>query len=55
VEAQRPSAGNGWNRSTNNARFGTDYFNRTGMAKSNMVLAGSYSRRDEWRRSCFTG
>jgi hypothetical protein len=29
-------AGNGWNRSTNNARFGTDYFNRTGMAKSNM-------------------
>jgi hypothetical protein len=30
------SAGNGWNRSTNNARFGTDYFNRTGTAKSNM-------------------
>jgi hypothetical protein len=29
-------AGNGWNRSTNNARFGTDYFNRTGTAKSNM-------------------
>ena len=27
-------AGNGWNRSTNNVRFGTDYFNRTGMAKS---------------------
>ena len=48
-------AGNGWNRSTNNARFGTNYFNRTGMAKSNMVVAGSYSRRDEWRRSCFTG
>jgi len=29
-------AGNGWNRSTNNARFGHDYFNRTGTAKSNM-------------------
>jgi len=29
-------AGNGWNRSTNNAQFGTDYFNRTGTSKSNM-------------------
>jgi hypothetical protein len=29
-------AGNGWNRSTNNARFGFDYFDRTGTAKSNM-------------------
>jgi hypothetical protein len=29
-------AGNGWNRSTNNARFGHDYYNRTGTAKSNM-------------------
>jgi hypothetical protein len=29
-------AGNGWNRSTNNARFGSDYFNRTGTSKSNM-------------------
>lgn len=29
-------AGNGWHRSTNNARFGFDYFNRTGTAKSNM-------------------
>lgn len=29
-------AGNGWNRSVNNARFGTDYYNRTGTAKSNM-------------------
>jgi hypothetical protein len=29
-------AGNGWNRSTNNARFGYDYYNRTGTAKSNM-------------------
>ncbi|MVT68138.1 DUF1214 domain-containing protein [Bradyrhizobium pachyrhizi] len=29
-------AGNGWNRSTNNAVFGIDYFNRTGTAKSNM-------------------
>jgi len=29
-------AGNGWNRSTNNAEFGLDYFNRTGTSKSNM-------------------
>src|SRR5262249_24334141 len=29
-------AGNGWNRSTNNAHWGADYFNRTGTAKSNM-------------------
>jgi hypothetical protein len=29
-------AGNGWNRSTNNAEWGVDYFNRTGTAKSNM-------------------
>jgi hypothetical protein len=29
-------AGNGWNRSVNNARAGFDYFNRTGTAKSNM-------------------
>jgi hypothetical protein len=29
-------AGNGWNRSTNNAAWGVDYFNRTGTAKSNM-------------------
>ena len=29
-------AGNGWNRSTNNAKWGTDYFNRAGTAKSNM-------------------
>jgi hypothetical protein len=29
-------AGNGWNRSANNAHFGTDYFNRTGTARSNM-------------------
>ncbi|RDH74246.1 DUF1254 domain-containing protein [Mycolicibacterium moriokaense] len=29
-------AGNGWNRSTNNAQFGYDYYNRTGTAKSNM-------------------
>src|SRR5262249_44742531 len=28
-------AGNGWNRSTNNAQFGIDYFNRTGTSKSN--------------------
>jgi hypothetical protein len=30
------SAGNGWNRSTNNARWGIDYFNRIGTARSNM-------------------
>jgi hypothetical protein len=29
-------AGNGWNRSKNNAQWGTDYFNRTGTSKSNM-------------------
>ena len=29
-------AGNGWNRSVNNAKAGFDYFNRTGTAKSNM-------------------
>jgi hypothetical protein len=29
-------AGNGWNRSTNNAKAGFDYYNRTGTAKSNM-------------------
>jgi hypothetical protein len=29
-------AGNGWNRSVNNAQFGIDYYNRTATAKSNM-------------------
>jgi hypothetical protein len=29
-------AGNGWNRSTNNARFGVDYYSRTGTSRSNM-------------------
>lgn len=29
-------AGNGWNRSVNNAKWGVDYFNRTGTARSNM-------------------
>jgi hypothetical protein len=29
-------AGNGWNRSVNNAQWGVDYFDRTGTAKSNM-------------------
>jgi hypothetical protein len=29
-------AGNGWNRSVNNAVWGVDYFNRTGTSKSNM-------------------
>ena len=30
------SVGNGWNSPTNNARWGTDYLNRTGTSKSNM-------------------
>ena len=30
------SAGNGWNSPVNNARWGTDYLNRAGTAKSNM-------------------
>jgi hypothetical protein len=30
------SAGNGWNSPVNGAKFGTDYANRTGTAKSNM-------------------
>ena len=29
-------AGNGWNSPVNNAKWGTDYVNRTGTAKSNM-------------------
>lgn len=29
-------AGNGWNRSTNNAKWGVDYYDRTGSARSNM-------------------
>jgi hypothetical protein len=29
-------AGNRWNRSTNNAQWGVDYYNRTGTARSNM-------------------
>lgn len=29
-------AGNGWNRSQNNAEWGLDYYNRTGTSKSNM-------------------
>jgi hypothetical protein len=35
VHNGRPAA-NGWNRSTNNAQWGVDYYNRTGTAKSNM-------------------
>src|SRR4030095_179513 len=31
------SAGNGWNSPVNNARWGTDYLNRTGTSKSNLV------------------
>jgi hypothetical protein len=30
------AAGNGWNRSLNNAAWGIDYFDRTGTARSNM-------------------
>ncbi len=30
------AAGNGWNSPVNNAKWGTDYTNRTGTAKSNM-------------------
>jgi len=30
------AAGNGWNRSQNNAQWGLDYFNRAGTSKSNM-------------------
>ena len=30
------SAGNGWNSPVNNAKWGTDYLNRTGTARSNM-------------------
>jgi hypothetical protein len=30
------NAGNGWNSPVNNAKWGTDYLNRTGTAKSNM-------------------
>ena len=33
---QRPPAGNGWNSGVNNAQWGTDYLNRTAIAKSNM-------------------
>jgi len=29
-------AGNGWNRSTNNAQWGYDYYDRTGTSRSNM-------------------
>jgi hypothetical protein len=32
----RSPAGNGWNSPVNNARWGTDYLNRTATAKSNM-------------------
>ena len=31
------SAGNGWNRSRNNAQWGVDYFDRTGTARSNLL------------------
>jgi len=30
-------AGNGWNRSKNNAQWGVDYFDRTGTARSNLL------------------
>jgi len=34
-------AGNGWNRSTNNAQFGLDYFDCTGTAKVEHVRQSS--------------
>ena len=33
-------AGNGWNRSTNNAQWGIDYYNRTGTSKTPSSLIG---------------
>ncbi len=42
-------AGNGWNSTVNNARWGTDYVNRTGTAKSNM-----YDNRPEETKYIYT-
>ena len=42
-------AGNGWNSPVNNARWGTDYLNRAGTAKSNM-----YDNRPEETKYIYT-
>ena len=42
-------AGNGWNSPVNNAKWGTDYLNRTGTAKSNM-----YDNRPEETKYIYT-
>ena len=43
------AAGNGWNSPVNNARWGTDYLNRTGTAKSNI-----YDNRPEETKYIYT-
>jgi hypothetical protein len=43
------SAGNGWNSPVNNARWGTDYLNRAGTAKSNI-----YDNRPEETKYIYT-
>ena len=43
------SAGNGWNSPVNNAKWGTDYLNRTATAKSNM-----YDNRPEETKYIYT-
>jgi len=42
-------AGNGWNSPVNNAKWGTDYLNRTGTARSNM-----YDNRPEETKYIYT-
>jgi hypothetical protein len=43
------AAGNGWNSPVNNAKWGTDYLNRTGTARSNM-----YDNRPEETKYIYT-
>jgi hypothetical protein len=43
------SAGNGWNSPVNNAKWGTDYLNRTGTGKSNI-----YDNRPEETKYIYT-
>ena len=43
------AAGNGWNSPVNNAKWGTDYLNRTGTAKSNI-----YDNRPEETKYIYT-
>ena len=43
------AAGNGWNSPVNNAQWGTDYLNRTAIAKSNM-----YENRPEETKYIYT-